>query len=126
MNLLYFQISFFLPVEAIPARMGFLVTLMLCTVNIFNSADGKYPPNANTMIQWILACLLFIIMAMLEYTFLLGYNKYRNPQEVQQKRKTSSTDDAIYIKKMSNALDKWMLVIFPPTFTIFALVFWMR
>ena len=124
-TLALFQISFFIPVDSIPGRMGFLVTLMLCTVNIFNSADVKYPPTANGITQWILACLLFIILAMLEYTFLLGYKKYRNPPKVQQKVKNSSTGDTIDIKKMSKAWDRQMLVIFPPTFTIFAIIFWM-
>ena len=109
--------------DSIPGRMGFLVTLMLCTVNI--SKTVEYPPNANGITQWILACLLFIISAMLEYTFLLGYNKFRNPKKVQQKGMTGSTDDSINIKKMAKALDKWMLLIFPPTFTIFAIIFWM-
>ena len=101
------------------------MTLMLCNVSIFNSTADKFPPNANAITQWILFCLLFIILAILEYTILLGYNKYQKPSNVTVEKKHNPKDNDIKIKKMSKALDKWMLVIVPPTFIIFASLFWM-
>ena len=102
------------------------MTLMLCNVSIFNSTAEKFPPNANAITHWILSCLLFIILAILEYTLLLGYNKYQKPRKVKVETKHGPEDNAIKMKKMSKALDKWMLVIVPPTFIIFATLFWMR
>ena len=123
---IFFQISFLLPVESIPGRMGFLMTLMLCNVSIFNSTAEKFPPNANAITQWILSCLLFIILAILEYTLLLGYNKYQKPSKVTAETKNGTKDTEVKFKKMSKALDKWMLVIVPPTFIIFTTLFWVR
>ena len=113
-----------MPVESIPGRMGVLLTLMLCTVNIFNSTAEKFPPNANAITQWILSCLLFIILAILEYTLLLGYKKYSEPED-EENNMTGPNHEVIGIGRLSKRMDKWMLVIFPPSFIVFALVFWL-
>ena len=102
------------------------MTLMLCNVSIFNSTAEKFPPNANAITQWILSCLLFIILAILEYTLLLGYNKYKRPSKVTVETNHTQEDTTLKFKKMSKVLDKWMLVIVPPSFIIFATLFWMR
>ena len=116
-----FQISFLLPVDTIPGRLGFLLTLFLCMINILNSRAANSPKsggNANAIIQWILSCLLFIILAILEYALILCYRKYK---------KLTSTDKMEHeqrIEKLSKLLDKLMLLIFPLAFFIFSAVFW--
>ena len=65
----YFQISFLLPVDSVPGRMGFLLTLFLCTVNILSSMATSTPKSGGVttaIIQWILWCLMFIIIPILE------------------------------------------------------------
>ena len=114
-----------MPVESIPGRMGVLLTLMLCTVNIFNSTAEKFPPNANAITQWILSCLLFIILAILEYTILLGYKKYSEPEDEVNNMTDGANHEDVRIRRLSKRMDKWMLVIFPPTFIVFASVFWL-
>ena len=127
--------------EAIPGRMGLLLTLLLCTINIFNSIESKYPKNATAIAQWILFCLLFIILAILEYAFLLGIKKYKKPGAVREasdlrykdyrknkKQSRMSVKSAVKattkIEMLSENLDKWMLGTFPPAFISFAIIFW--
>ena len=110
--------------DSIPGRMGFLLTLLLCVVNIFNSTADKFPKNANAINQWILSCLLFIILATLEYTLLLGYKKYKEEDGIENDT-TGYKHEEINIRKISKKLDRWMLAIFPPTFTVFTVLFWL-
>ena len=109
--------------DSIPGRMGFLLTLLLCVVNIFNSTADKFPKNAKVIDQWILFCLLFIILAILEYTVLLGYKKYKDEDENDMTGQRGKEE--INIRKISKQLDKWMLAIFPPTFTVLTILFWL-
>ena len=82
--------------EIVPGRMGLLLTLLLCMVNIFNSADTKYPKTATAINLWILSCILFIILPILEYAVLLGYKKYKKPAKVHSSgRAIASEDDQI-------------------------------
>ena len=107
--------------DTIPGRLGFLLTLFLCMINILNSRAASSPKsggNANAIIQWILSCLLFIILAILEYALILCYKKY--------KKSTSSDrmDHEQRIEKLLKLLDQFMLLIFPLAFLIFSAVFW--
>ena len=114
------QISFVIPMEAIPGRMGLLLTLLLCMVNIFNSME-KYPKSATAMTNWILSCIIYITLPIIEYAILLGYKKF------QKTRNTNGKNVGIgkaEMDRLSKCLDKWMLIIFPPTFLIFAVLFW--
>ena len=113
----YFQISFLLPVEPIPGRLGFLLTIFLCTVNMFNSVAGNSPKsggNVTAIIQWMLSSLVFIIIAILEYALILGHKKYWN---------LSTPEDQQKLEKMSKTVDKWMLLISPPIFAVFTAAF---
>ena len=120
------QISFLLPIDTVPGRMGFLLTLFLCMVNILNWA-ARYSPksgaNATAIIQWILSCSLFIIMAILEYAVILCYKKYKKPtidQEMYGALFTSSGK----VEEMSKRLDKIMICIFPLAFVAYSAIFW--
>ena len=109
--------------DIVPGRMGLLLTLLLCMVNIFNSADTKYPKTAKAIILWILSCILFIILPILEYALLLGYKKYKKTAKVHSRGSAIASEND-QIETFSKQLDKWMLVIFPPTFLLFTTLFW--
>ena len=74
--------------------------------------------------QWVLWCLCFIILAILEYALILGYKKYRRSWIVSDGIKGVSPKQRL--EEMSRKLDKSMLVILPPTYVFFAAAFWAR
>ena len=104
--------------------MGFLLTLFLCMVNILNSMvlyTPKSGGDATAIIQWIMWCLLFIIMAIVEYAMILGYKKYKNKVivgDICGQSHESRTED------MSKKLDKLMAIVCPCSFIFFSVVFW--
>ena len=126
-----------MPKEAIPGRLGLLLTLFLCMINTLNSVARTSPQsggNTSALMQWIMACLLFIIMAILEYSWILSHNKYFNLSNKSSSRARRSKSTKVNPSKQDEAekksreiyrrLDRMMLVLFPPTFLIFALIFW--
>merc|ERR1719151_333878 len=66
-------ISFLIPMDVIPGRMGLLVTLFLVLVNIFNTVTTNTPKAEGlTAIEaWMLACILFVCGALFEYAAIL-------------------------------------------------------
>ena len=54
-------------------RLGLLLTLLLMTINLNNSATNKIPLSNKIcpLIQWILISMLFILFALLEYFLIL-------------------------------------------------------
>ena len=113
------------PKEAIPGRLGLLLTLFLCAVNILNSTQRSTPKSGGTMtaiMQWIMACIGFIILAILEYAWILSHNKYMKSNKVSQNRKRAKQEAKS--GDLSKRLDKLMLFVFPPVFFIFAIAFW--
>merc|ERR1719150_1794905 len=66
-------ISFLIPMDVIPGRMGLLVTLFLVLVNIFNTVTTNTPKAEGlTAIEaWMLACILFVFGALIEYAAIL-------------------------------------------------------
>ena len=119
------QISFVLPIEAVPGRVGLLLTVLLCTINIFNSLETKYPKNATSIINWVLSCIIFVTLPLLEYAFILGYKKYKKPGRIKEKESDCDTHDQ-RVENLLKRIDRFMLVVFPPTFTVFAVLFWIQ
>ena len=110
--------------DSVPGRMGFLLTLFLCMVNILNSMATNTPKsggNATAIIQWIILCLLFIIMAILEYALILGYKKCKKTTKIDV---DGSQCHEANVEKMSRKLDKLMAIACPSFFFIFTTVFW--
>ena len=121
-----FQISFMVPKDAIPGRLGLLLTLFLCAINTLNATQRSAPKSGGTMtaiIQWILACIGFIIMAILEYAWILSHQKCLKSVKISQKRSAGKDLEAKF-EEMSRRLDKMMLFIFPPLFFTCTIAFW--
>ena len=126
------QISFLIPETAIPGRLGILFTLFLCTITIFNSVTESSPKSGGSstaIIQWILACLFFIAMAILEYSLILGHKKYKKDRKNgkeswRRKGKTARKVNWKNTQSLSKWLDKLMLIIFPAAFFLFSFIFW--
>ena len=54
-------------------RLGLLLTLLLMTINLNNSATEKIPPSGKIcpLVQWILISIVFILFALFEYFVIL-------------------------------------------------------
>ena len=112
---------------------------MILTVNTLNDASSNYPKpktDVNALVYWIEMCLFFIVLAMLEFAFLLVcsmitkcmdkgiFNDLKNKKCSCTRR--TKTKCLSVLKCMTNHLDKVMIVIFPTFFFIYALSFWRK
>ena len=61
-------------------RLGLLLTLLLMTINLNNSATDKIPPSDKIcpLIQWILISMVFILVALVEYFLILVVLRFRD------------------------------------------------
>ena len=66
-------ISFWIPPEIIPGRMGLLVTIYLVLANIGNGARVSAPTHGKATVidLWLQVCQAFDALALFEYAFLL-------------------------------------------------------
>ena len=71
-------ISFSVSVDAVPGRLGLLLTLLLMTINMNNSAAQAIPTSEKIcpLIVWILLSMGFISFALFEYFTLLLLVRY--------------------------------------------------
>jgi len=118
-------VSFLVPKEAIPGRLGLLLTIFLCMVNTLNSTQRTSPKsggNASAIIQWIISCLIFIILAIFEYAWILSHKTLLEAR----KAKATNLERKGSIEKMQECflklfltladdkrLDKIMFFLFP-------------
>merc|ERR1719166_299427 len=136
-------ISFLIPMDVIPGRMGLLVTLFLVLVNIFNNVTTNTPKAEGlTAIEaWMLACILFVFGALIEYAAILfKKQRYVSGQhkvnlkivckenfkyEVQEK---SPANQAVTMQQLAEEywrIDKFFLKLFPTCFILFNLTYWL-
>ena len=108
------QISFVIPQESVPGRMGLLITLLLVLVNLFISVSDNSPDtHALTYIStWVLACIIFVQAAMLEYgcILLLKHVRYNQVPDLGQ--------------KILHTIDSFCLLISINAFAIFNYIYW--
>ena len=73
-------VSFAVNVDAVPGRLGLLLTLLLMTINLNNSASNSIPKSNSIcpLIGWILTSMAFILIALLEYFVILVLKKFGN------------------------------------------------
>ena len=66
-------VSFMIPPDNVPGRMGLLVTLLLVLINQFGSVVNSQPPNESptAITIWFLACKIFVALALVAYAFIL-------------------------------------------------------
>ena len=67
--------SFTIPPEVVPGRMCLLATLFLALTNIFNTITNTSPnvDGTTAMKSWMIACILFVFFALLEYASILYF-----------------------------------------------------
>merc|ERR1711923_598707 len=66
-------ISFLVNPEIIPWRMTLLVTIFLVLINIHNTIQTNSPKaeGLTAIVCWVIACIIFVFGALLEYTVIL-------------------------------------------------------
>lgn len=84
----------------------------------------RYAPLADhqptAMVQWVFSCLIFILLAIIEYAWIL-YHKFRISVKVTATNEQSAEQGG---QKTQTYIDKTMIKIFPGLFLIFSTVFW--
>ena len=84
--------------------------------------------NSVGITHWILSCILFIVLAILEYALLIAYKKYKKAGKIAGNigmPKLRSGDEES-IEKLSKKMDRSMILILPPAFCVFGLLFWVN
>ena len=94
--------------------MGFLITLLLVLVNLFISVSANSPDtHALTYIStWVLACIIFVEVAVMEYGCILLFNHimYMPASEIG--------------RKILHRLDSFALLISIAAFIVFNCIYW--
>merc|ERR1719320_1459219 len=105
-------ISFLIPQDRILGRMALLVTLLLMLMNVFHTVTTTTPKGdacLTALETWLLACLLLIFGAIMEYSVLLLRNLWYS--------------DSADVKSVT-WLDKVSLIIFPSFFLLLNIFYW--
>ena len=121
-----FQISFLVPEEGMPARLGLLLTLFLCMTNTMNTVTSETPQSsgeATAIVLWMIFCMVFILVALLEYAFILLYKRSFSKHKISHEKpeKKAAKENS---KELSKMLDQTMLISCPIMFMFFCVVFW--
>ena len=69
-------LSYFLPIDSVPGRMGMLVTLYLIQMNTYNSIEAPQKRGFSYIEIWFVGIQAPIFLAILEYGILLGIKKF--------------------------------------------------
>jgi len=125
-------ISFLVNPEIIPGRMTLLVTIFLVLINIHNTIQTNSPKAEGlTAIEcWVIACIIFVFGALLEYTVILLKLKIRKLKNHHNNFNGSNKNCSTKMMRSSNRADKFtqtdliFLCVFPVLFLIFNIFYW--
>ena len=102
----------------VPGRMALLVTLFLVLTQIYTSVANQSPvaSSINQLSLWVIACILFVFGALMEYAGLLfvKYQSYNYPEE------------AFKNASCMKIIDLFFFITFPITFAIFNVIYWFQ
>ena len=92
------QVSYFIKPEVVPGRMGMLVTIFLIQTGIYGSVDAPKFRGFGMLEIWYIGMQVPILMAILEYGFLLIAIKYKGlNSEVKLGNKRTSLEQIMKI-----------------------------
>ena len=69
-------ISFFVPKENVPGRLGVLVTLYLLLINLYKSLSVPSKIGYGYIDHWFILSQVPVLIAIVEYGFILAWGKY--------------------------------------------------
>ena len=107
----FFQLSFVIPTES-PARIGLLITLTLCLINMMISINVRSPrtQSINALSTWMIFCIVFVASALSQYGLMMIFRQWTQV--------SAKTQD--WFKK----IDLIFLIVFLVVFIIFNFVYW--
>ena len=139
-------VSFLIPPEAIPGRVGLLVTLFLVATNIFNTIIDISPntEGITAISSWMIAFMFFVFLALLEYAIILYFILSRKEKKLKKKRnelliihdddcflfrnsETCQTEEELATvteRQLLMKVDSIFLCIFPLVFVVFNALYW--
>ena len=134
-------ISFLIPPDVIPGRMGLLITLLLVLINLFNSIKSPPATSPSALAIWILACIFFVTFALVAYASLLYFKTtltkrsmktvadvkpFFKPRDMNNPVKPQLNGGLTQeqLDKKLTRLDHSFLIIFPVIFVLFNAIYW--
>ena len=110
----------------VPGRMGMIITLYLITANVYNSAEAPPGRGFSYMEVWMLGAQTPILIALLEYGYILYSKKYFKPRQV--KKISPSQTSYIYtqedLDERIKKIDFVTMVVSLISFVIFTCLYW--
>jgi len=116
-------ISFSVNVDAVPGRLGLLLTLLLMTINMNNSAAQAIPTSEEIcpLIIWILLSMGFISFALFEYFALLILVRY--DKEVKAKVEPPKKGTSDKTRRRILLMDQFSLFTVPVVYVLAVAIF---
>ena len=69
-------VSYFIPPDIVPGRMGMLITLYLSLINSYNSVDAPPDRGFSSIEIWFYGMQALILLALLEYGLILSLKMF--------------------------------------------------
>ena len=128
-------ISFLIPPNSYPGRIGLLVTIVLCIINVMTGVKQRSPDGSvlNTLDCWCVICLVWVAIASLEYAillYLMRFRKARIQSENTKNRQGPSVENNLepnlfWWFQHANYIDGCSLFVIPALFALTAFVYFM-
>ena len=117
-------VSFAVKPEAVPGRLGMLLTLFLMLVNMISSVSQNIPKSDTVclLVTWILISIVFVFAALLEYFVILLSVKFRGTTR-RVSGKIMDIEEKDKLEDWAKKLDMWSLAIFPALYFVVTLTF---
>lgn len=116
--------SFTINPDAVPGRLGVLVTLSLIVSNVYNSIKAPPSRGFSYIEVWMIGIQIPILTAIIEYGIILCMKKYQQ----KQKDKIKRFDQVLDVDKLAIEMDKWtflasltFMLIFGPVYFFLAI-----
>ncbi|OQR76969.1 glycine receptor subunit alpha-3-like [Tropilaelaps mercedesae] len=124
--------SFWLDVNAAPARASIGVTSVLTTVTQIVQSRNNSPPvdYLKAVDVWLFICLIMVFFAMIEYPIAYNVekfytlNRYSQPDKYKDPKGRRMTV-AQTLFRYTNVIDKVSRIMFPSAFLLFIIGYWM-
>ena len=121
-------ISFTINYDAVPGRLGLLLTLLLMMINLNNTVSSTIPKSrkCSPITIWIVGSITFVSFALLEYSIILYMAKFseaKKLKKIQPCMKVVEAEDNF--TKLAVFMDRVALAIFPFAYFIFVIVFFL-
>lgn len=107
-------ISFAILPEAVPGRLGLLVTLSLIATNVYGSVKGPRNRGFSFIEVWMIGVHIPILLALFEYATILAMKKYQHYNKLQVK----------CLDRLIIQMDQWTFLFTLSFILLFYSVYW--